>query len=77
MLNRSLLADISISEFGPIQIWDTTGTTGLPGGIILKLRRSSLLTSGGKDSVDIYYSSNGLELPLHPTLPIIGVLLFV
>jgi hypothetical protein len=42
MLNRSLLADISNSEFGPIQICDTTGTTGLPGGIILKLGRSSL-----------------------------------
>jgi hypothetical protein len=61
-LNRSLLLDISVSAFGPVQIWDTSGTTNLPSGIILKTGRSSLLASGGRDSVDFYFSSNGLVI---------------
>jgi len=61
-INRSLLSDKSITVFGPIQIWDTTGANSFPSGVILKTGRSSLLTSGGKDSVDIYYSSNGLVI---------------
>jgi PEGA domain len=58
-LNRKLLSDNSISLYGPIQIWDTTGALSFPNGIILKTGRSSLTTSGGKDSIDFYYSSNG------------------
>jgi hypothetical protein len=59
ILNRTLLSDNSISEYGLIQIWNTPGTTGFPSGIILKTGRSSLIESGGKDSVDFFYSSNG------------------
>jgi hypothetical protein len=58
-LNRTLLSDNSISLYGPIQIWDTTAASSFPNGIILKTGRSSFITSGGKDSVDFYYSSNG------------------
>ena len=61
-LNRTLISDNSISIYGPIQIWDTSGTTSLPSGIILKTGRSSLTSSGGKDSVDLYFLSNGLVL---------------
>lgn len=58
IINKTFISDISVSEYGPIQIWDTTGINNMPSGIILKKGESSLITSGGKDSVDIYYSSN-------------------
>jgi hypothetical protein len=61
-INRTLLSDISTSLYGPIQIWDTTAASSFPNGIILKTGRSSLTTSGGKDSVDFYYSVNGLVI---------------
>jgi hypothetical protein len=61
-LNRTLLSDNSISLYGPIQIWDTTGVSIFPNGIILKTGKPSLTTSVGKDSLDCYYSSNGLVL---------------
>jgi hypothetical protein len=62
-LNRTLLSDKSITNYGPITIWAATvDSIAFPRGIILKTGRSSLLTSGGKDSVDIYYSSNGLVI---------------
>lgn len=57
-LNVTLVSDQSVLVYGPIQIWESSGTTGLPSGIILKSGRPSLISSGGKDSVDIYYSSN-------------------
>jgi hypothetical protein len=62
-LNRTLLSNKSITNYGPIKIWAATvDTVDFPRGIILKTGRTSLLTSGGKDSVDIYYSSNGLVI---------------
>ena len=57
-LGRTMVSDQSITVFGPVQIWDTTGTIGLPSGIILKTGSSILIDSGGKDSVDFYFSSN-------------------
>jgi hypothetical protein len=62
-LNRTLLRDKSVANYGPITIWAATSDSIVfPRGIILKTGRSSLLTSGGKDSVDIYYSSNGFVI---------------
>jgi hypothetical protein len=61
---RTLVSDQSVTVYGPLQIWntDTIGTTSLPNGIILKSGRSSLISSSGKDSIDIYYSSNGFVI---------------
>lgn len=63
LLNRILLSDKSVTNYGPIKIWAATADSiAFPRGIILKTGRSSLLASGGKDSVDIYYSSNGFVI---------------
>jgi hypothetical protein len=68
-LNRTLLSDKSVTNYGPITIWATTVDSVIfPRGIILKAGRSSLLASGGKDSVDIYYSSNGLVITTSTSL---------
>jgi hypothetical protein len=61
-LDRTMVSEQSITVFGPIQFWDTTGSTGLQSGIILKTGRSSLIASGGKDSVDVYFSSKGFVI---------------
>jgi len=62
-LNKTLLSDISVTNYGPIKIWASMiDSITFPRGIILKTGRSSLLAAGGKDSVDIYYSSNGLVM---------------
>jgi hypothetical protein len=62
-INKTLLSDKSVTSYGPITIWAATfDSTAFPRGIILKTGRSSLLASGGNDSVDIYYSSNGLVI---------------
>jgi hypothetical protein len=59
-LTRTLVSDKSVTNYGPIQIWETVGTSASqPSGIILRSGRASSITSGGKDSVDVYYSSNG------------------
>ena len=60
--DRTMVSDQSITVFGPIQFGDTTGSTGLPSGIILKTGRSSLIASGSKDSVDLYFSSKGFVI---------------
>jgi hypothetical protein len=61
MINKTLLSDISVTNYGPIKIWASIiDSLAFPRGIILKTGRSSLLASDGKDSVDIYYSGNGL-----------------
>jgi hypothetical protein len=57
-LDRTLVSDKSVTIYGP----DTIGTTGFPSGIILKSGRSSLIASGDKDSVDVYYSNNGFVI---------------
>jgi hypothetical protein len=67
--NPILLSNNSVTSFGPIQIWDTTGSSSFPGGIILKTGRSSLISTGGKDSIDIYYSNNGFVI----TTPTINI----
>jgi hypothetical protein len=58
---RTLVSDKSITTYGPIQVFETIGTTASqPSGIILKSGRAySISTGTGKDSVDIYYSSTG------------------
>ena len=59
-VNRILASDKSVTNYGPIQIWETVGTTASqPSGIILKTGRASSIATGGKDSVDVYYSSTG------------------
>jgi hypothetical protein len=63
ILNRTLLSDKSITNYGPVKIWaSTVDNIVFPRGIILKSGQSSLLAAGGKDSVDIYYSNNGFEI---------------
>lgn len=61
-LNITLTSDQSVTAYGPIQIWESAETTGLFSGIILKTGSPSLIAGGGGDSVDLYYSSNGLVI---------------
>jgi hypothetical protein len=62
-LSKTLVSDKSISNYGPIQIWESVGTTASqPSGIILKTGRASSIASGGKDSVDIYYDGNAFVI---------------
>jgi hypothetical protein len=58
ILDRILVSDKSVTSYGP----DTIGITGFPSGIILKSGKSSFITSGDKDSVDVYYSNNGFVI---------------
>jgi hypothetical protein len=59
-LSLTLKGDQSITEFGPIQIWETTVTDSTqPSGIVLKLGKASSIITGNHAFVDIYFSSNG------------------
>jgi hypothetical protein len=63
-LGKILSSDKSVTNFGPIQVWETVGTSAdQPSGIILKTgRAASVSTVGVKDSVDIYYDGNAFVL---------------
>ena len=59
-LNITMKGDQSVTEYGPIQIWETAATDSThPSGIILKLGTASSIASGNNALVDLYYSSNG------------------
>ena len=53
-----MVSDQSITVFGSIQCWDTPSSTGLQSGVIL----NSHIASGGKDLVDVGFSSNGFVI---------------
>ena len=51
---------INAVKFGPVKIWETSGTTAAqPSGLILSSGNAYGISSTNKDSVDIYYSTNG------------------
>jgi hypothetical protein len=48
------------STFGPVRLWETTGTTAAqPSGLDLSTGTAYGISSADNDKVDIYYSSNG------------------
>ena len=58
-----LNSTVSLSEFGTIKIYETTGTTAQqPSGIDLSNGDAYGISGSNKDSVDIYYSSDGFKI---------------
>lgn len=57
----TLSSNLVTVTYGPIRLWETTGTTASqPSGLILKTgSAASVSTAPQKDSADIYYSSTG------------------
>ncbi|MFH2032813.1 MAG: PEGA domain-containing protein, partial [Bacteroidota bacterium] len=55
-----ILIPISIKTFGPVRLWETTGTTASqPSGLDLSSGMAYGISSANKVDVDIYYDSNG------------------
>ena len=51
---------IDAVKFGPIRVWETTGTTAAqPSGLVLS---TGTATSSGDNAIDVYYSSNGFKV---------------
>ena len=57
--NVVLASNISTTLFGPIRIYETIGTPNDPSGLDLSSGMPYGIASNEKDSVDIYYTSNG------------------
>ena len=60
-----LTESIDAVLIGPVRIWETTGTTAAqPSGLVLSSGSAYGIgtTSANRDSVDIYYSSNGFKI---------------
>ncbi len=58
--NVVLSSDISIVKYGPVKLWETTGTSvDQPSGLDLSTGQAYGVSGSNKDMVDIYYSSNG------------------
>lgn len=56
----TLVSDMSVTAFGPVRIYETSGTTAAqPSGLDLSSGNAYGISSADKDKVDIYYSSNG------------------
>lgn len=57
---RTITLTRAASTFGPVRLWETTGTTAAqPSGLDLSSGMPYGISSADKDKVDIYYSSNG------------------
>lgn len=60
---RNITLTRAASNFGPVRIWETTGTdTTQPSGLDLSAGIAYGISSANKASVDIYYSSNGFVI---------------
>jgi hypothetical protein len=57
--NVVLVSNISTTLFGLVRIYETIGTPNDPSGLDLSSGMAYGISSNEKDSVDIYYSSNG------------------
>ena len=58
--NVQLVSNVMLQSFGPVRIWETTGTNASqPSGLDLSSGTAYGISSVDKDKVDIYYSSNG------------------
>lgn len=62
--NVTLTSDVVTVTFGPVRLWETTGTSASqPSGLTLATGSAlSIATTPQKDSVDIYYSSSGFVI---------------
>lgn len=61
----TLTSSLLTVTYGPVRLWETIGTTASqPSGLILSTGSATGISSGvpGKDSADIYYSSNGFVI---------------
>jgi hypothetical protein len=60
-ISRSItLVKIPLVEYTSVRIYESNSTAAVPSGLILSTGRASLIGSGvSKDSVDIYYKTNG------------------
>ncbi|HRN25008.1 MAG: PEGA domain-containing protein [Ignavibacteriaceae bacterium] len=57
--NVQLVSNIFLDSFGPVKIWETTGTSASqPSGLDLSTGMAYGISSADKDKVDIYYYSN-------------------
>jgi len=57
--NVQLVSNVLLQSFGPIRIWETTGTNASqPSGLDLSTGLAYGISSADKDKVDIYYFSN-------------------
>jgi hypothetical protein len=57
---RNITLTRAASTFGPVRLWETTGTTALqPSGLDLSTGIAYGISSVDKDKVDIFYSSGG------------------
>jgi hypothetical protein len=58
--SRNIILTRAALTFGPVRLWETTGTTASqPSGLDLSSGTAYGISSADKDKVDIYYSSTG------------------
>jgi hypothetical protein len=58
--NITLVSNLDVTTYGPIQIWETAGTSASqPSGLDLSSGNAYGVSSADKDKVDIYYSTTG------------------
>lgn len=58
--NITLVSTLSITSYGPVRIWETTGTSASqPSGLDLSSGYAYGMSSTDKDKIDIYYSTTG------------------
>lgn len=57
----TLVTTLSVTTYGPVQIWETAGTDPItqPSGLVLSSGNAYGVSGANKDSVDIYYSTQG------------------
>lgn len=61
--SRNITLVRAARTFGPVRLWETTGTTAAqPSGLQLSSGNAYGISSADKDKVDIYYSSNGFVI---------------
>jgi len=54
------LTQLNLAEYKNVKIYESQSTAAVPSGLILSVGRASTISSGiSKDSVDIYYKTNG------------------
>jgi hypothetical protein len=59
-VNVTMTTSLSLASFGPVQIFETAGTTAQqPSGLDLSAGVAYGISSGDNDKVDIYYSTDG------------------